>query len=90
MLTLADELAHLRSADDHLRNAVYLISVQQDRVKRQRAAGLETALSEGLLSLMNATLRNFIQHRVAICEAIKIARRAALLDPHAENAGHAL
>lgn len=74
MLTLSDEEAHLRSANDHLRNAVYLISVQQDRVERQRAVGLDTVLSDALLSLMNATLRNFIQHRLAICEAVRRAR----------------
>lgn len=74
MLTLADEEAHLRSANEHLRSAVYLISIQQDRVERQRAMGLDTVVSDALLSLMNATLRNFIQHRQAICEAVERAR----------------
>lgn len=74
VLTLADEEAHLRSANNHLRNAVYLISIQQDRVERLKVAGLDTVLSEALLSLMNATLRNFIQHREAIREAIARAR----------------
>ncbi|MBB5509049.1 hypothetical protein [Paraburkholderia atlantica] len=74
MLTL-DEKAHLHSANDHLRNAVYLIAVQQDRVERQTVAGLDTTLSETLLSLMNATLRNFILHRKLICETIERAGR---------------
>lgn len=55
MLTFVDEEAHLRSANDHLRNAVYLIAVQQDRV--QRAAGLNTVVSDALLSLMK---RHFV------------------------------
>lgn len=78
MLTFADEEAHLRSANDHLRNAVYLIAVQQDRVERQRAAAQDTASSDALLSLMNETLRNFIQHRQAIYEALEAARRRRL------------
>lgn len=35
LTTLADEEAHLRRANDHLRNALYLISVRQDRVERR-------------------------------------------------------
>ncbi|WP_367032849.1 hypothetical protein R0290_00250 [Burkholderia semiarida] len=71
MLTLADEEAHLRRANDHLHNALQLISVHQDRVEERRAAGLDTTVSDALLRLMNETLRNFIEHRLAICEVIK-------------------
>lgn len=78
MLTFVDEEAHLRIANNHLRNAVYLVAVQQDRVERQRAAGLNTVVSDALLSLMNATLRNFIQHRQAICKALETARQQHL------------
>ena len=78
MLTIADEETHLRSVNDHLRKAVYLIAVQQDRVERQRAAALDTASSSELLSLMNATLRNFILHRQAIWEALERARHQRL------------
>lgn len=78
MLTFVDEEAHLRGANDHLRNAVYLIAVQQDRVERQRAAAQDTASSDAHLRLMNATLRNFIQHRQAICKALETARQQHL------------
>lgn len=89
MLTLADEEAHLRRANDHLRNALYLISVQQDRVERQRAAGLDTTVSDALLSLMNETLRNFIEHRLAICEAVKRVRVSDASRPTCSSAGRA-
>jgi hypothetical protein len=78
MLTLADEQEHLRSANAHLRNAVYLIAVQHGRVVSQTTAGLNSDASEGLLSLMNATLRNFLRHRIAIVEAIELMRQSPL------------
>lgn len=87
MLTLADEEAHLRRANDHLRAALYLISVQQDRVERQRATGLDTTVSDALLSLMNETLRNFIEHRLAICGAVRRNRVGGASCPTCFSAG---
>ncbi|WP_174904778.1 hypothetical protein [Burkholderia latens] len=72
MRTLVDEHAHLRIADDHLRIAVRIVSAQEDRVARGRAAGLDTQLSEELLCTMCAVLRSFVAHRNAICRAIEI------------------
>jgi hypothetical protein len=76
MLTIADELSHLRQADDHLRTAIYLISAQEDRLARYRAAGLDTRLSEELLLTMQEVFRSFLVHRQAICDAIQFKRRS--------------
>ncbi|MBB5511001.1 hypothetical protein [Paraburkholderia atlantica] len=75
MPTLVDELSHLRAADDHLRTAVYLISAQENLLARYRAARLDTRVPEQLLSTMQAILRSFIAHRLAICEAIELQRQ---------------
>ncbi|MGF6288282.1 hypothetical protein OKW50_003477 [Paraburkholderia youngii] len=64
MPSLVDEHSHLRAADDRLRTAVHLISAQEDRLARYRAACLDTQLSEELLFTMHAILRSFIAHRL--------------------------
>ncbi|PMS23297.1 hypothetical protein C0Z18_02005 [Trinickia dabaoshanensis] len=71
MRAKVDEQAHLLSANNRLRYAVYLISVQQARVENLTAAGLNAALAEDLLCLMNAILRNFIRHRQLILDSIE-------------------
>ena len=78
MPKLVDELFHLRAADDHLRTAVYLISAEEALVAKMRAAGLDTRVSEQLLSTMQSILRSFISHRRAIRDAIEVelGRRA--------------
>ncbi|MEK6289846.1 MAG: hypothetical protein V4793_00425 [Paraburkholderia tropica] len=78
MPSLVDEHSHLRAADDHLRTAVYLISAQEDRLARYRAARLDTRLPEELLFTMHAILRSFIAHRHAICDAIELESRSYL------------
>jgi hypothetical protein len=50
--------------------AVFLLSAQEDRVARERAAGLDTALSAELLFTMQAILRSFLVHRQAIFDAL--------------------
>ena len=77
MAALLDENSHLRAADAHLRTAVYLISAQEDRLARYRAAGLDTELPGELLLTMHAILRTFIAHRHAIQEAIEAERRSS-------------
>ena len=79
MPTLVDEQAHLLAADRHLRLAVYLIAAQEARVAGCRASGLDARLSEELLGTMHQTLRNFIVHRQAICDAIEAEHRSACL-----------
>jgi hypothetical protein len=76
MLTRVDEQSHLRAADDHLRLAVFLLSAQEDRIARERAAGLDTPLSGELLFNMQAILRSFIAHRQAILDALDDERRS--------------
>ncbi|RQS63551.1 hypothetical protein DID96_29585 [Burkholderia sp. Bp8963] len=71
MFTPADEHSHLHAANDHLRVAVYLISAQEDRIARHRAAGLDTQLAEDLLSTMHAILRSFILHRLIIGKTVE-------------------
>ncbi|WP_104013513.1 hypothetical protein [Burkholderia anthinoferrum] len=70
-MPMLDEYSHLRAADEHLRIAVRLISAQEDRVTRGKAAGLDTELSEELLCTMCGILRSFVAHRNAICRAIQ-------------------
>jgi hypothetical protein len=76
MLIRVDERSHLRAADDHLRLAVFLLSAQEDRIARERAAGLDTQLSGELLFIMQAILRSFIV----------TVRRFSM--PSTTNAGH--
>ncbi|MBT2794025.1 hypothetical protein [Paraburkholderia strydomiana] len=76
MPSLIDEQADLLAADRHLRLAVYLIATQETRVAEGRAAGWDTRLAEALLGTMHQTLRHFILHRQAICEAIEAERRS--------------
>ncbi|MEX3765017.1 hypothetical protein [Paraburkholderia phenoliruptrix] len=76
MLNLVDELSHLRAADDNLRTAVYLISVQEALIGKLRAAHRDTQVAEQLLSTMQSILPSFISHRLAICDAIELERRS--------------
>jgi hypothetical protein len=76
MPTLTAEQAHLLAADRHLRQAGYLIAAQEVRVAESRASGQDSRLSEELLRAMHQTLRNFIVHRQAICDAIEAERRS--------------
>lgn len=79
MLKLVDELSHLRAADDHLRTAVYLISVQEALLAKSSATHRDTQVAEQLLSTMQSILRSFISHRLAICDAIELERRSLCL-----------
>ena len=75
-------LSQLHVADDHLRMAVYLISAQEDRLGRYRAAGLDTQFPEALLATMQAILRSFIGHRQMICDALELERSQTMSDIH--------
>ncbi|RKU01167.1 hypothetical protein C7H84_22585 [Burkholderia sp. Nafp2/4-1b] len=88
MRTLVDEHAHLRAADDHLRIALRLVSAQEDRVARGRAAGLDTELSEELLCTMRAILQSLIAHRNAICRAIEVEGQSPCA--RAKSAAHSI
>ena len=81
MLTIVEELSHLRAADDHLRTALYLVSAQEDRLARLRAAGLDIRQSEQLLLVMQAIFRSFLAHRRAICDAIGVCSVTQLRPP---------
>ncbi|MEX3985310.1 hypothetical protein AB4Y45_40890 [Paraburkholderia sp. EG287A] len=78
MLTIVDERRRLRLADDHLRVAVYLVTGQEDRLARYRAAGLDTQLAGELLLAMQAILRNLVVNHRLLCDAIRDDHRALL------------
>jgi predicted nucleic acid-binding protein len=77
-MSRVDEQSHLRAADDHLRLVVFLLSAQEDRIARERAAGLDTRLSGELLVTMQAIFRRFIAHHQAILDALDNERRSLL------------
>lgn len=76
MPTLAEELTHLGAANRHLRLAVYLVATQEVRLAECQAAGRDSRLHEELLEVMHQTLRNVIEHRQTICDAIEAERRS--------------
>ena len=70
MLNPNGETSLVSAADNHLRAAVYLVSAQENRLARCRAAGLDTLRAEQLLIAMHAALRNLISHRQVIRDAL--------------------
>ncbi|MDR5660971.1 hypothetical protein [Burkholderia cenocepacia] len=79
MAGVIDKSAWLLDADQHLRQAVYLIAEQECRVARYRGGGLNAELAEELLSMMNTILRTLIVHRQQIVDAIELGRRHRLV-----------
>ena len=68
---MADELAHLAQADQHIAGAKERINKQEELIERLAAKGHSVRDAENLLSALTGVLRAFESHRLLILKQLQ-------------------